>query len=58
MATSVSGTEWETDVRASSETETGSLSNVKTEQALRIQKSEQQKGDKSKEALDKAVQSF
>jgi len=39
------------------ETETGSLSNVKTEQETWTQKSEQQKGDKSRGAVDKAMQS-
>lgn len=43
---------------SNSETETGSLSNVKTEQILRNQKLEQQKGHKSKEVVDRTIQSF
>lgn len=57
MVTSVSGEKSEKQMWPQGETETGSLSKVKTEQKSWTQKSEQQKGDKSRGAADKAMQS-
>ena len=57
MVTSVSGGKSEKQMWQQGETETGSLSKVKTEQKSWTQKSEQQKGDKSRGAVDKAMQS-